>query len=76
MKILIKTLDGHKKPFEFHVEDIVSKIKDILAEKTGIYKDMIRLIYKGSPMKDEKTLKEHKIEKESVIHMIMQMRGG
>jgi hypothetical protein len=47
----------------------------MLAEKAGIMKDQIRLIYKGTPMNDSLTLKDHKVEKDSVVHMILQMRG-
>ena len=52
------------------------QVKEILAEKTGIFAETIRLIYQGSPMKDDKTLEEHKVQGNHVIHMIMQLRGG
>lgn len=48
----------------------------MLAEKSGISFDQVRLIFKGTPMKDSMSLEEHKVEKDSVIHMILQMRGG
>lgn len=47
----------------------------MLAEKTGIYKEMIRLIFHGSPMVDNQTLADHKVVAGAVIHMILQMRG-
>ncbi len=76
MQITIKTLDGQKKPFTFEAEDTVAKVKEVLAEKTGIYKEMIRLIFHGTPMNDEFTLGASKVVAGSVIHMIMQLRGG
>ena len=30
------------------------KVKEMLAEKTGVHKDQIRLIFKGKPMLDDK----------------------
>ncbi len=75
MLITIKTLDGQKKPFNLEENDTVAKVKEMLAEKTGIYKEMIRLIFQGSPMPDDKTLKQLNVNAGSVIHMIMQMRG-
>lgn len=75
MQIIIKTLDGQKKPFNLEPSDTVGKVKEMLAEKTGIYKEMIRLIFHGSPMTDDKTLEDSKVQAGNVIHMIMQMRG-
>lgn len=48
----------------------------MLAEKTGVHKDQIRLIFKGKPMADEKTLADQQVVAGSTVHMIMQMRGG
>ena len=70
-----QTVDGRKQPFNLESSDTVRKVKDMLAEKTGIYAEMIRLIYHGSPMVDDKTLAEHNVVAGNVIHMIMQMRG-
>jgi len=75
MQVIIKTLDGQRKPFNFEPEDTVSKIKDQLVEKTGIFKEMIRLIFHGTPMQDEQTLKDAKVQAGDTIHMIMQLRG-
>ena len=75
MQITIKTLDGQKKPFNFEPEDTVLKVKEMLAEKTGIYKEMIRLIFHGTPLADEMSLAQAKVKAGDVIHMIMQLRG-
>jgi ubiquitin-like protein Nedd8 len=75
MQIQIKTLDGEKRNFNFEKEHKFSHVKDILAEKTGVFKEMIRLIYNGIPMKDDATLEEANVVAGAVIHMIMQLRG-
>jgi len=76
MQIIIKKLDGQKKPFNFEPEDTVLKVKEVLAEKTGVNKEQIRLIFQGSPMVDNQTLTQQKVKAGDVIHMIMQLRGG
>jgi len=76
MQIIIKKLDGQKKPFNFEPEDTVLKVKEVLAEKTGVNKEQIRLIFQGSPMVDNQTLTAQKVKAGDVIHMIMQLRGG
>jgi hypothetical protein len=48
----------------------------MLAEKAGVAKEQIRLILRGSPMVDDKTLADQKVKAGDTIHMIMQMRGG
>ncbi len=76
MQIHIKKLDGQKEEFSLEPTDAVMKVKETLAEKTGVHKDQIRLIFKGKPMLDDKTLGDQGVTAGSTIHMIMQMRGG
>eukprot|EP00808_Paulinella_micropora_P019587 g14687.t1 len=76
MRVVIKKLDGKKEGFDFDGSDTVDKCKELLAEKAGIKKAQVRLIFQGQPMADDKTLAEHNVEAGSVIHMILQMRGG
>lgn len=54
MQIHIKKLDGQKEEFSLEPNDSVMKVKEMLAEKTGVHKDQIRLIFKGKPMVDDK----------------------
>jgi len=76
MRIIIKKLDSQKEPFDMDEKDTVKKLKEMLAEKAGIDKEQIRLILKGQPLLDDKTLGESKVKAGDVIHMVMQMRGG
>jgi len=68
--------DGQKEEFSLEPNDSVMKVKEMLAEKTGVHKDQIRLIFKGKPMLDDKTLDEQGVKAGNTVHMIMQMRGG
>lgn len=75
MQVYIKKLDGKKSPFSFEPTTTIRRVKEVLAEKTGIFAEAIRLIFQGSPMKDDKTLEESKVKAGNVIHMILQLRG-
>eukprot|EP00469_Lotharella_globosa_P005369 CAMPEP_0167802570 /NCGR_PEP_ID=MMETSP0111_2-20121227/19221_1 /TAXON_ID=91324 /ORGANISM="Lotharella globosa, Strain CCCM811" /LENGTH=79 /DNA_ID=CAMNT_0007698677 /DNA_START=52 /DNA_END=291 /DNA_ORIENTATION=- len=75
MTVNIKKLDGKKTPFNFAPDTKVKQVKEVLAEKTGIFAEAIRLIFQGSPMKDDQTLKDHNVKAGNVIHMILQLRG-
>ena len=59
MQINIKKLDGQKEEFSLEPSDSVMKVKEMLAEKTGVHKDQIRLIFKGKPMLDDKVSTQH-----------------
>jgi len=59
MQINIKKLDGQKEEFSLEPSDSVMKVKEMLAEKTGVHKDQIRLIFKGKPMLDDKVPTQH-----------------
>ena len=47
-----------------------------MQEKEGIQVDQIRLIFGGKQMADEKTLEDYSVTAGSVIHMVLQLRGG
>jgi len=76
MLIVIKTIEGQRTHMNVEPTYYVKTIKSKLSEQTGIYFGMIRLLYRGQQMDDAKTLAEHGVENGSVIHMLMQMRGG
>jgi len=76
MQVIIKQLDGSKKPFNLEPEDTVAKVKEMLAEKVGLHKAQLRLVFQGSPMVDENTLNQHKVKAGDVVHMIIMLKGG
>lgn len=76
MQIIIKTLDGQKKPFLVNPSDTVLQLKQMLAEKTGIYVEMIKLIFQGAPLPDDRTLAECHVVENSTVHMVMQFRSS
>ena len=76
MKVIIKTIDGHKKEMTVEPSFTAMKCKTILSETTGIYKEMIRLLFQGQSMDDSKTLAELNVTDGSIIHLIMQLRDA
>ena len=61
MRIVIKKLDSQKEPFDMDEKDTVRQLKEMLAEKSGIDKEQIRLILKGQPLLDDKVYLVHDV---------------
>jgi len=76
IQIWIKTLTGRKMPFNVANDIKVYDVKHALQEKEGIQVDQIRLIFSGKQLSDDKTLEDYKVTAGSVIHMVLQLRGG
>jgi len=76
MQIIIKRLDGEKKPYDVEPGQTAGKLKEMLSEKMGISVPQLRLVFKGSPMDDVKTLGDQKVAAGDTIHIILQITGG
>lgn len=91
MQITVKKLDGTKEEIMVESSDITEQLKETLSDKTGglfpfslhfclkdfaVHKDQVRLIFKGKPMVDDKTLAEQGVTAGATIHMVLQLRGG
>lgn len=73
--IQIKRLDGQKEPITVDSTQTVDQVSVILAEKAGVQKDQIKLIFQGKPLVGDATLAASGVAAASVIHMIAQLRG-
>jgi hypothetical protein len=76
MQIIIKRLDGERKPFEVDSKDTLGDLKKAFGEKMGIAVQQLRLIYKGAPLLDDKTIGDYKIVAGEVVHVVLQLNGG
>ncbi len=76
MQIYIKTLTGRQQAFNFEQGATVFDVKMTLQEKEGIQIDQIRLIYSGRQLADDKLLEDYQITPGTVVHMVLQLRGG
>lgn len=71
MRIIIKTIDGHKEYINIDSKWTVGHLKNKIEEIMGIPVKNQRLIYQGYPLMDEMSLNQ--VVEDSVIHLIIQM---
>jgi hypothetical protein len=74
--ICIKSLTGKETSINVHHKMIVSELKDIIEKMDQTPIDQQRLVYNGKQLEDERTLDYYGINAESVVHIILRIRGG
>jgi len=74
MQIIIKTIERDKLILDVEPNITVATLKEIIHKKTGIYITMIRLIFRGYSLIDERTLDQYGIINNSVVYIILQLR--
>lgn len=75
-QIFIKNLSGDDIAMMVKPTDQITKIKDLIAERTGVSKMTQRLIYSGKELKDDMTIATSKIKARQFIHLAHRLRGG
>ena len=70
MKIYVKTLDQR---YEFTIIEnhTIATFKQKIYEELNIHPYQQRLIFKGSPMMDEKTFKDLDVEENAILHLLV-----
>jgi ubiquitin C len=76
MMIFVKTLVGKHIVLEVEPDSPVEDVKMKIQDKEAIPPNQQRLIYQGKQLEDGKTLQDYFIEKDSVLHLMMRLRGG
>ena len=76
-QIFVKTLTGKTLTInDISPDDLVSTIKDKIAQKEGVPVDQQRLIFAGKQLSDNEKLSSYSIGKDACIHLVLRLRGG
>ena len=76
VKILVKTLTGRKETFFVEPNERIETLKLRIQEKEGIPSDQQRLFFAGKQLEDGNTLQYYGIQEDSLIHLVLRLRGG
>merc|ERR1712232_1207049 len=74
-KVFVKTLTGKTISCMTSWDATVQHLKAIIHEKEGIPEDQQRLIFGGLQMEDGRELAECGVIHESVVHLVLRLRG-
>ena len=76
MQISVKTLAGEILNFDVEPSDSVESLQEKIAESKAWPAQGQRLIFDGKPLENTKTLAECKIDENSLIYVVLTLRGG
>ncbi len=74
--IRVRSLTGKETPIKVHHKMIVSELKNFIERIDQTPFDQQRLVYNGKQLEDDRTLDYYHVKEESVIHIILRIRGG
>ena len=74
--IQIRSLTGKHTPINVHHKMIVSELKNMIEKIDQTPFDQQRLVYNGKQLEDNRTLDYYNIQKDTVVHIILRIRGG
>jgi hypothetical protein len=74
--IQVRSLTGKETPLKVHDKMIVSELKTLIEKIDQTPFDQQRLVYNGKQLEDTRTLDYYSIRKDTIVHIILRIRGG
>jgi hypothetical protein len=74
--IQIRSLTGKETTINVHYKMIVSELKDMIEKMDQTPFNQQRLVYNGKQLEDDRTLDYYDIKQDTVVHIILRIRGG
>jgi ubiquitin len=76
IRFFVKTLTGKDIDLELPNHTTIGETKQVIQDKEGIPPDQQRLIYKGTQLEDDMTLRDYNVEQGHPVHLVLRLRGG